>query len=238
MHDRTTHKTLFTPFEHLQFRATSCTLRGALFHIVACILMHEWFHLGAWFAIPYLMHDRTAHRALFNPFEHLQFRATSCTLRGALFHTVACILMHEWCHLSAWFAIPYLMHDRATHGTSFNPFEHLQFRATSCTLRGALFHIVACILMHDRTTRGTLFNPFEHLRFRATSCTLRWFSGCYAVDFYLSCGFLRGIKWCGIAKVVPPTGLEPVTNRLWVDCSDRLSYGGGKSVADYREFCR
>ena len=135
MHDRTTRGTLFNPFEHLQFRATSCTLRGALFHIVACILMHEWCHLSAWFAIPYLMHDRTTRGTLFNPFEHLQFRATSCTLRGALFHIVACILMHEWCHLSAWFAIPYLMHDRATHGTSFNPFEHLQFRATSCTLR-------------------------------------------------------------------------------------------------------
>ena len=145
------------------------------------------------------MHDRTTHGTLFNSFEHLQFRATSCTLRGALFHTVACILMHEWFHLSAWFAIPYLM--------------------------------------HDRTTRGTLFNPFEHLQFRATSCTLQ---GCCAVDVNLWCGccFLREIKWCGIAKVVPPTGLEPVTNRLWVDCSDRLSYGGGKSVADYREFCR
>ena len=119
MHDRTRHGTLFNPFEHLQFRATSCTLRGALFHTVACILMHEWFYLGEWFT----------------PFEHLQFRATSCTLRGALFHIVACILMHEWCHLSAWFAIPYLMHVRATHGTLFTPFEHLRFRATSCTLR-------------------------------------------------------------------------------------------------------
>ena len=184
MHERTTRGTLFNSFEHLQFRATSCTLRGALFHTVACILMHEWFYLGAWFT----------------PFEHLQFRATSCTLRGALFHIVAYILMHEWFHLGAWFAIPYLM--------------------------------------HDRTTRGTSFNPLEHLQFRAISCTVRRFSGCYAVDFYLSCGFLRGIKWCSIAKVVPPTGLEPVTNRLWVDCSDRLSYGGGKSVADYREFCR
>ena len=65
------------------------------------------------------------------------------------------------------------MHDRTTHGTLFNPFEHLQFRATSCTLRGALFHIVACILMHDRITYGTLFNPFGYSRFRATSCTLR-----------------------------------------------------------------
>ena len=125
--------------------------------------MHEWCHLSAWFTISCLIHDRTRHGTFFNPFEHLQFRATSCTLRGALFHIVACILMHEWFHLGAWFAI-------------------------SC-------------LMHDRTTHGTLFNPFEHLQFRATSCTLRWFSGCYAVDFYLSCGFLRGIKWCSIAKV-------------------------------------
>ena len=161
--------------------------------------MHEWFLLGAWFAISCLMHDRTTRSTLFNPFEHLQFRATSCTLRGALFHIVACILMHEWFHLGAWFAI-------------------------SC-------------LMHDRTTCGTLFNPFGYWWFRATSCTLQ---GCCAVDVNLWCGccFLREIKWCGMAKVVPPTGLEPVTNRLWVDCSDRLSYGGGKSVADYREFCR
>ena len=135
--------------------------------------MHEWFHLGAWFAISCLMHDLTTHGTLFNPFEHLQFRATSCTLRGALFHIVACILMHEWFHLGAWFAISCLMHDLTTHGTLFNPFEHLQFRATSCTLRGALFHIVACILMHDRITYGTLFNPFGYSRFRATSCTLR-----------------------------------------------------------------
>ena len=135
--------------------------------------MHEWFHLGAWFAISCLMHDRTTHGTLFNPFEHLQFRATSCMLRGALFHTVACILMHEWCHLGAWFTISCLIHDRTRHGTFFNPFEHLQFRATSCTLRGALFHIVACILMHDRITYGTLFNPFGYSRFRATSCTLR-----------------------------------------------------------------
>ena len=135
--------------------------------------MHEWFHLSAWFAISCLMHDRTTHGTLFNPFEHLQFRATSCTLRGALFHIVACILMHEWFHLGAWFAISCLMHDRTTCGTLFNPFEHLQFRTTSCTLRGALFHIVACILMHDRITYGTLFNPFGYSRFRATSCTLR-----------------------------------------------------------------
>jgi len=27
------------------------------------------------------------------------------------------------------------MHDQATHGTLFNPFRHLRFRATSCTLR-------------------------------------------------------------------------------------------------------
>ena len=100
--------------------------------------MHEWFHLGAWFAISCLMHDRTTRDTLFTPFEHLQFRATSCTLRGALFHIVACILMHEWFHLGAWFAIPYLMHDRTTRGTLFNPFEHLQFRATSCTLRGSV----------------------------------------------------------------------------------------------------
>ena len=87
--------------------------------------------------------------------------------------------MHEWFHLSAWFAI-------------------------SC-------------LMHDRTTHGTLFNPFEHLQFRATSCTLRWFSGCYAVDFYLSCGFLRGIKWCGIAKVVPQQDLKLLNNSLIIN---------------------
>ena len=164
MHDRTRHGTLFNPFEHLQFRATSCTLRGALFHTVACILMHEWFHLGAWFAISCLMHDRTTRGTLFNPFEHLQFRATSCTLRGALFHTVACILMHEWFHLGAWFAISCLMHDRTTRGTLFNPFEHLQFRATSCTLRGALFHIVACILMHERFPLGSEWSAVVFVR--------------------------------------------------------------------------
>ena len=200
----TRYNLCFNIISPIVFSSISCnklhaTRRIISYCSVACILMHKWFHLGAWFTISYLMHDRARHRTLFNPFEHLRFRATSCTLRGALFHTVACILMHEWFHLGAWFAI-------------------------SC-------------LMHDRTARSTLFNPFEHLQFRATSCTLRWFGGCRAVDFYLSCGFLRGIKWCGIAKVVPPTGLEPVTNRLWVDCSDRLSYGGGKSVADYREFC-
>ena len=66
------------------FSSISCNklhATRALFHIVACILMHEWFHLSAWFAIPYLMHDRTTHKTLFTPFEHLQFRATSCTLR-------------------------------------------------------------------------------------------------------------------------------------------------------------
>ena len=90
MHDRITRRTLFNPFGHSRFRATSCTVRGALFHIVACILMHE----------------RITHKTLFNPFGHSRFRATSCTLRGALFHIVACILMHEWFHLGAeWSAV-------------------------------------------------------------------------------------------------------------------------------------
>ena len=170
--------------------------------------MHEWFHLSAWFAIPYLMHDRATHGTSFNPFEHLQFRATSCTLRGALFHIVACILMHEWFHLGAW----------------FTPFEHLQFRATSCTLRGALFHIVACILMHewfhlgawfaipylmhDRTTHGTLFNPLEHLQFRVTSCTLRWFGGCRAVDFLSVVWVFEGNKMMWYSESGAP-------NRTW-----------------------
>ena len=61
-----------------------------VFHIVACILMH----------------DRITRRTLFNPFGHSRFRATSCTLRSALFHMVACILMHEWFHLGAeWSAV-------------------------------------------------------------------------------------------------------------------------------------
>ena len=66
-----------------------------------------------------------------------------------------------------------LMHDGITHGTLFNPFEHSQFRATSCTLQ-FMISLVACILMHDGTTHCTLFTPFGHSQFRATSCTLRF----------------------------------------------------------------
>ena len=32
--------------------------------------------------------------------------------------------------------------------------------------------------------------------------------------------------------MVPPTGLEPVTNRLLVDCSTGLGYGGGMSFCE------
>lgn len=31
-------------------------------------------------------------------------------------------------------------------------------------------------------------------------------------------------------RVVAPTGLEPVTNRLWVDCSNQLSYGAWEKL--------
>ena len=39
----------------------------------------------------------------------------------------------------------------------------------------------------------------------------------------------------GKSKLVPPTGLEPVTKRLWVACSNQLSYRGREKRDDYSQ---
>ena len=87
-----------------------------------------------WFSRSVHLDARQNHaRNVIQPFRVFTISCNKLHATGALFHIVACILMH----------------DRTTHGTSFNPFGYSGFRATSCTLRGVLFHIVACILMHE-----------------------------------------------------------------------------------------
>ena len=62
IHDQPTHGTLFNPFGHFRFRATSCTLRST----ISCIKMHA------------TIHDFVQQVARYDS----QFRATSYTLRG------------------------------------------------------------------------------------------------------------------------------------------------------------
>ena len=67
--------------------------------LVACILMHERFNLGACLMISCnklhaTIHDQITHGTLFNPFGHFRFRATSCTLR----FMISCIKMHATIH--------------------------------------------------------------------------------------------------------------------------------------------
>ena len=82
--------------------------RRVFSHIVACILMHEWFPLGAeWSAVIF----------------------------GRVFSCVACNLLHEWFNLGAEFTDSLvaciLMHEWFSLMSVF-------IRATSCTLRGRM----------------------------------------------------------------------------------------------------
>ena len=96
----------------------------------------EWFNLGAWLTI-------------------------SCNklhATGALFHMVACILMHEWFHLgSEWSSVVFV-------------------RVFSCNELQATGSVIPYCSAHLDARQNHAWNVIHHFgysQFRATSCTLR-----------------------------------------------------------------
>ena len=68
------------------------------------------------------------------------------------------------------------MHDRTRHGTLFNPFEHLQFRATSVLVRGLVIlgifgNHLAILCNHGKGILAHGYNRgYKKERLRAIIC--------------------------------------------------------------------
>ena len=85
MHEKTTHRTLFNLSGiHDFFRSVQLVARPT--HAQNVISPFRAFTISCVACI--LIHDQTTHGALFTPFGHPRFRATSCTLRLTWFKII------------------------------------------------------------------------------------------------------------------------------------------------------